>query len=100
MSTTVTEVALPLVTFESATTVGGEVVASASTLRFRESDEVERDLNDHGFDAVDVRDALTAQGRSSSSSLAVPQADRKSAPSEPGRHQADACSSATGAARQ
>jgi len=63
VSTTVTEVALPLATFESTTTVGGEVVASASTLRFRESDEVERDLNDHGFDVVDVRDAPDRPGK-------------------------------------
>lgn len=57
VSTTVTEVVLPLVTFESTTTVGGEVVTSASTLRFRERDEVERDLTEHGFDVVDVRAA-------------------------------------------
>jgi len=63
MSTTVTEVALPLVTFESETTVGGEVVASASTLRFRERDEVERDLDEHGFDVVEVRDAPDRPGK-------------------------------------
>ena len=63
VSTTLTEVALPLVTFESETTVGGEVVASASTLRFRERDEVERDLNEHGFDVVEVRDAPDRPGK-------------------------------------
>jgi len=63
VSTTVTEVALPLVTFESETTVGGQVVASASTLRFRERDEVERDLNEHGFDVVEVRDAPDHPGK-------------------------------------
>lgn len=63
VSTTVTEVALPLVTFESTTTVGGEVVTSASTLRFRERDEVERDLNEHGFDVVDVRAAPDRPGK-------------------------------------
>ncbi len=63
VSTTVTEVVLPLVTFESTTTVGGEVVTSASTLRFRERDEVERDLTEHGFDVVDVRAAPDRPGK-------------------------------------
>lgn len=63
VSMTVTEVALPLVTFESETTVGGEAVASASTLRFRERDEVERDLIEHGFEVVDVRDAPDRPGK-------------------------------------
>jgi len=63
VSTTVTQVALPLVTFQSETTVGDEVVASASTLRFRECDEVERDLTEHGFDVMDVRDAPDRPGK-------------------------------------
>jgi len=63
VSTTVTEVALPLVTFESETIVGGEVVTSASTLRFRERDEVERDLTEHGFDVVEVRAAPDRPGK-------------------------------------
>lgn len=63
VSSTVTEVALPLVTFESATTIGGEVVPSASTLRFRERHEVERDLDQHGFEVVDVRDAPDRPGK-------------------------------------
>ena len=63
VSRTVTEVALPLVTFETKTTVGGEVVPSSSTLRFRSRDEVERDLADHGFDVVEVRDAPDRPGK-------------------------------------
>ncbi len=63
VSTTVTAVALPLVTFESTTTIGGEVVTSASTLRFRERDEVERDLDKHGFDVVAVRAAPDRPGK-------------------------------------
>lgn len=54
---TVTEVALPLVTFTGSTTIGGEVLRSTSTLRFRERDEIERDLRGHGFAVLDVRDA-------------------------------------------
>lgn len=63
VSRRVTEVALPLVTFESETTVGGEVVTSTSTLRFRGRHEVERDLGDHGFEVVDVRDAADRPGK-------------------------------------
>jgi hypothetical protein len=57
VSCTMTEVALPLVTFEGSMAVGGEVMRSTSTLRFRERDELERDLDRHGFDVLDVRDA-------------------------------------------
>lgn len=53
----VTEVALPLVTFETSTTIGEGVLESTSTLRFRGREEVERDLRDHGFSVIDVRDA-------------------------------------------
>lgn len=60
---TVTEVALPLVTFETTTTVDGEIVPSTSTLRFRERHEVQRDLDEHGFDTVDVRDAPDRPGK-------------------------------------
>jgi SAM-dependent methyltransferase len=63
VSLTVTEVALPLVTFETTTTVGGEAVPSASTLRFRERHEVERDLREHGFEVTDVRDAPDRPGK-------------------------------------
>lgn len=62
-SRTVTEVALPMVTFETATTVGGEVVPSVSTLCFRGRDQVERDLQVHGFDVVDIRDAPDRPGK-------------------------------------
>lgn len=62
-SRTVTEVALPLVTFESETTIGSEVVRSASTLRFRERHEIDRDLDGHGFEIVDVRDAPDRPGK-------------------------------------
>ena len=63
VSRTVTEVALPLVSFQTETTVGGEVVPSASTLRFRPRDEVERHLDEHGFRVVDVRDAPDRPGK-------------------------------------
>lgn len=63
VSRTVTEVALPLVTFETETVVDGEAVPSASTLRFRERPEVERDLRDHAFDLRDVRDAPDRPGK-------------------------------------
>ncbi|QAY71352.1 class I SAM-dependent methyltransferase [Xylanimonas protaetiae] len=60
---TVTEVALPLVTFMGSTTIGAEVLRSTSTLRFRERGEIERDLAEHGFDVVDVRDAPDRPGK-------------------------------------
>jgi SAM-dependent methyltransferase len=63
VSMTVTEVALPLVTFESTTTVGGEAVSSSSTLRFRQQHEVERDLREHGFEVTDVREAPDRPGK-------------------------------------
>jgi SAM-dependent methyltransferase len=63
VSRTVTEVALPLVSFQTETTVGGEVVPSASTLRFRPRAEVEQDLDEHGFQVVDVRDAPDRPGK-------------------------------------
>ena len=63
VSRRVSDVALPLVTFETATTVDGVTVPSTSTLRFRGRDEVERDLDQHGFDVVDVRDAPDRPGK-------------------------------------
>lgn len=54
----------PLVTFRSATRLpDGEVLWSESTLRFREREEVERDLASAGFDLIDVRDAPDRPGR-------------------------------------
>ncbi|WP_109505729.1 class I SAM-dependent DNA methyltransferase [Nocardioides speluncae] len=63
VSRTVTEVALPLVTFESTTTLGGIVVPSISTLRFRDEMEVRHDLGTHDFDVVEVRDAPDRPGK-------------------------------------
>jgi SAM-dependent methyltransferase len=63
VSMTVTDVALPLVTFESETTIGDEIVSSASTLRFRDRREIERDLDEHGFAVIDVRDAPDRPGK-------------------------------------
>jgi SAM-dependent methyltransferase len=63
VSMTVTEVALPLVTFDSETIVDGELLPSSSTLRFRDRDEVERDLAEHGLEVVDVRDAPDRPGK-------------------------------------
>lgn len=58
VSRTVTNVALPLVTFESETILDGDVVVpSSSTLRFRACDEVERDLHQHGLEVVEIREA-------------------------------------------
>ncbi|MFC6703724.1 class I SAM-dependent methyltransferase [Flexivirga alba] len=56
-SMTVTEVALPLVTFESTLVLADETLKSVSTLRFREYDEIVADLEAHGFEVVEVRDA-------------------------------------------
>lgn len=63
VSCTVTEVALPLVTFAGSTAVGGEILRSTSTLRFRERDELERDLRRNGFTVLDVRDAPDRPGK-------------------------------------
>jgi SAM-dependent methyltransferase len=59
----VTRVAPPLITFETTTTVGEEVVPSSSTLRFRQRQEVEADLRRHGFDVVEVRQAPDRPGK-------------------------------------
>lgn len=63
VSRTVTEVALPLVTFESVTVMGADVIESVSTLRFREYDELVHDLDTHGFEVVEVRDAPDRPGK-------------------------------------
>lgn len=61
----VTAVDLPLVTFEGVCVFesDGAVLKSVSTLAFRERAEVERDLCEHGFEVVDVRDAPDRPGR-------------------------------------
>ncbi|MEU3634587.1 MULTISPECIES: class I SAM-dependent methyltransferase [Streptomyces] len=57
-------VELPLVTFRSVRVLpDGEVLASESTLRFREREEVEADLAAHGFAVEEVRDAPDRPGR-------------------------------------
>jgi SAM-dependent methyltransferase len=63
VSCTVTEVALPLVTFEGSTAIGEEIMRSTSTLRFRDRNELERDLDRHGFNVLDVRDAPDRPGK-------------------------------------
>jgi SAM-dependent methyltransferase len=63
VSRTVTEVSLPLVTFEGSIAIGEEIMRSTSTLRFRERDELERDLDLCGFTVVDVRDAPDRPGK-------------------------------------
>lgn len=63
VSRTVTVVDLPLVTFEGSITVGDEILTSSSTLRFRDREEVERDLLAHGFTVSDVRDAPDRPGK-------------------------------------
>jgi SAM-dependent methyltransferase len=63
LSCTVTDVALPLVTFEGSTAIGEEIMRSTSTLRFRERNELERDLSRHGFKVLDVRDAPDRPGK-------------------------------------
>ena len=62
LSRTVTEVSLPLVTFESTTDIDGELLLSRSTLRFRERAEIEADLEAHGFHVVEVREAPDRPG--------------------------------------
>ncbi|MFD3353510.1 class I SAM-dependent methyltransferase [Streptomyces fradiae] len=57
-------VELPLVAFRSVRVLpDGEVLASESTLRFREREEVEADLVAHGFAVEEVRDAPDRPGR-------------------------------------
>jgi SAM-dependent methyltransferase len=63
VSCTVTEVAPPFVTFAGSMAVAGEILRSTSTLRFRERDELERDLSRHGFTVVDVREAPDRPGQ-------------------------------------
>lgn len=59
------EVSWPLVTFRwtYAFATDGQVLTSDSTLRFREREEVERDLIAHGYVVEDVRDAPDRPGK-------------------------------------
>lgn len=59
------EVSPPLITFRSTYVFAadGAVLTSDSTLRFRQRDEVERDLTVHGFVLEDVRGAPDRPGR-------------------------------------
>ncbi|MFB7916752.1 class I SAM-dependent methyltransferase [Streptomyces sp. NPDC056061] len=59
------DVSLPLVTFRWTYkfAADGQVLTSDSTLRFREREEVERDLVAHGYAVDDVRDAPDRPGR-------------------------------------
>lgn len=59
----VTVVDLPLVTFEGTTTIDDKIMHSSSTLRFRDREEIEHDLSEHGFEVVDVRDAPDRPGK-------------------------------------
>ena len=63
VSRTVTDVMLPLVSFESETVIEGKILRSSSTLRFRDRSEVEQDLADEGFQVVEVRDAPDRPGK-------------------------------------
>ncbi len=56
---------LPLVTFRWTYrfAADGQVLTSDSTLRFRERDEVEREVDGHGFVVEAVRDAPDRPGR-------------------------------------
>ncbi|WP_218829243.1 hypothetical protein [Rhodococcus sp. 06-418-5] len=60
-----TEVDGPLVSFRWTYVFAGdgEVLTSDSTLRFREREEVESALVDHGFTVGEVRDAPDRPGR-------------------------------------
>jgi SAM-dependent methyltransferase len=59
-----TDVSLPLVSFRATCVFpDGEVLTSDSTLRFRERDEVEAGLVEHGYAVDGVRDAPDRPGR-------------------------------------
>ncbi len=58
------DVSLPLISFRGTCVFpDGEVLTSDSTLRFRERDEVEAALVDHGYVVDEVRDAPDRPGR-------------------------------------
>ncbi|MFE5852321.1 class I SAM-dependent methyltransferase [Streptomyces sp. NPDC056500] len=59
------EVSMPLVTFRWTYrfAADGQVLTSDSTLRFRERDEVEKDLDAHGYVVDDIRNAPDRPGK-------------------------------------
>jgi hypothetical protein len=57
------EVEAHRVTLEGSIAIGEEVMRSTSTLRFRERNELERDLSRYGFNVLDVRDAPDRPGK-------------------------------------
>ncbi|GAA3032741.1 class I SAM-dependent DNA methyltransferase [Actinokineospora globicatena] len=60
----VTEVRLPLVSFRSTYRFpDGAVISSSTTLRFRDLDEISRDLAAHGYRVLDVREAPDRPGK-------------------------------------
>jgi SAM-dependent methyltransferase len=60
-----TDVTGPLVSFRSTTVFqsDGTALTSDSTLRFRERDEIEAELAEHGYTVAEVRDAPDRPGR-------------------------------------
>ncbi len=63
VSSSVTEVSMPLVTFVHEVSVDGEAVSSTSTLRFRTANQIEQDLDAHDFEVVAIRDAPDRPGK-------------------------------------
>lgn len=63
--TELTEVALPLVAFRSVNVfhADGAMIESTSTLRFRSREEIEADLDCHGFVVDEVREAPDRPGK-------------------------------------
>jgi hypothetical protein len=61
----VTDVSLPLVSFRwtYVFAVDGMILTSDSTLRFREREEVEAALTEHGYAVTELRDAPDRPGR-------------------------------------
>ena len=72
-----TDVSLPLVTFRwTLVFPDGEVLVSDSTLQFREREEVEARLHEHGYAVEEVRDAPDRPGRELVFVARRPDADR------------------------
>ena len=58
-----TDVSLPLVTFEAVRVFDNQTLTSSSTLRFRSEDEITASLSFAGFDVREVREAPDRPGR-------------------------------------